>query len=103
MWGNETQMFHFFSAFLSGSYMTLFTGLCISKGGLCSSTGNGYHCLWSWALAINAMPSVKAKTPAAPQLFGVRTVLSPFGSNVGIRERSRRRTGAPCRKHTDGQ
>src|SRR5579872_6978193 len=43
MWGNETQMFHFLSALSSGEYITSFTGLLMSKGGLCSSTAKGYH------------------------------------------------------------
>src|SRR6202035_5373058 len=62
MWGNETQMFHFLSAFSSGEYFTSLTGLLMSKGGSCSSTVKGYHFL---ACAYAPKLASASTTPAA--------------------------------------
>src|SRR5271167_3276837 len=67
MCGNETQIFHFLSAFSSGEYFTSLTGLLMSKGGSCSSTVKGYHflaCAYAPKLA-SASTALAATAPAA--------------------------------------
>src|SRR5690242_19514824 len=80
MCGKETQMFHFCVAFLSGSYITFVTGLFMLKGGLCSSTGNGYHGFSEdWASA--ALPQASRNAPSTKRLstpLGRRMVFPPL-------------------------
>src|SRR5215831_11681276 len=67
MCGNETQMFHFLSAFSTGEYITSITGPFMSNGGSCSSPVKGYHflaCAYAPKLA-NASTALAATAPAA--------------------------------------
>ena len=81
-------MFHFLSALSSGEYITSFTGLAMSKGGLCSSTANGYHflaCAYAAKLAsASAAPATIAPVAIADRfippscIFSVSRLIRPL-------------------------
>src|SRR5262245_44654943 len=96
MCGNETQMFHFLSAFSSGEYITSLTGLFMSKGGSCSSTVNGYHFLaCAYAPKLAHASTAPAATAPAARTDGFMSASSILSGSSPIRRLTLRYTSCP--------